>query len=510
MKIFGDFGIEFSISTRESSYLQNFIGNIDFRVLSTTFTKESITNPVLVLRQLGSNIQWTLEPYSSIKRNNEYIWDYEYQHFRKEFKQVVSNEETIEDFSSLFNQAGKTLFPLETSPNPEVQNTLDFLYQIEDDENDLEKESLNLAYQKNGAFFYSCVPNETIVLEVYQNSALLGYAFFPLANINIDQNFCEKIIPLGSHDKHQDLGEITVRVQFHAINVGIEEGIFNNLGSLDFDDISERFIETSKFHEACFLMDKNIENAKALIWPGRIVNAFKGANSPQRFILNLTDIQNISEVFSNEIDLNEMELRGIYSFFFIVLLFIVRISDQQQVIRFSFSETTLRELKEIYPKEYFLFTQTFYKQALVEEENQSTIVFKIKGKKDGIGMITITKDPQYHHFEFSVQHPKESFSISLFSKGKPLDYQIFTLDALPLASEVDSLKLPFQVPFRNDKGLSEKGVLYVKLDTMTYPEEEITNEFSSGVFILQRIKTQDSSNIIKQADSKAKYGKDFV
>jgi len=294
--------------------LQNFIGNIDFRVLSTTFNKETITNPNLVLKQLGSNIQWNLEPYSTVKRNNEYIWDYEYQQLRKDFKPANSNEETIEDFSALFSQAGNGLFTVSTSPNAEVQNTLDFLYQIEDDENDLEKENLTLEYQKNGAFFYSSVPNETIVLEVHQNGTLLGYAFFPLANINIDQNFCEKIIPLGSHEKNQnfeDLGEVTVRIQFTPVNVGIAEGIFSNLGSLDFDDISERFFEVSKFHEACFLMDKNIENSKALIWPRRVVNSFSKISSPQKFILNVVDIQNLSEVFSKDIDLNNMKLRGI-------------------------------------------------------------------------------------------------------------------------------------------------------------------------------------------------------
>jgi len=188
----------------------------------------------------------------------------------------------------------------------------------------------------------------------------------------------------------------------------------------------------------------------------------------------------------------------------------VRISDIQQILKFSYSETTLRELKESHPREYFLFTEAFYKQALVEEDNQTSIIFKIKGKKDAMGIVTVTKDLQYHHFEFCVQHPKESCSISLYSQGKPLDYQIMTLDGLPLASEVDSLRLPFQVPFKNEKGITEKGVLFVKFETMTYPEEEISGDFSSGVFVLQRIKTQDSSNVINQADLKMKYGKDYL
>ena len=54
---------------------------------------------------------------------------------------------------------------------------------------DYKHDSITHVYQRNGSYFYSSVPNETIVLEVYEGSVLKGYVFFPLANINMNQKF---------------------------------------------------------------------------------------------------------------------------------------------------------------------------------------------------------------------------------------------------------------------------------------------------------------------------------
>ncbi len=312
LKLLGDFGVEYSVIPRQCPYMKNFIGHLDFRVLSTTFFKETITNPNIVLRQLGSNIQWSIQPYSLNKRNNEYVWDFEYERTKNEFtKQAVNDEENTLEMQSLVNKkSDQVLQVLQTTTNPEVKRTLDFLYQLEDDENNLEKENLNFSYQRNGAFFYSSVPNETIVLEVHQNGVLLGYSFFPLANINLDQNFSEKIFAFGTDGHSQNLGEAVVRVEFKPINVGINQNLFTKLTSLDFDDISERFEQASRYHEACFLMDKNIETSKELIWPKRITNMFSEMPYPKRFILNLKDIMNLSAIFTKDININDLEIKG--------------------------------------------------------------------------------------------------------------------------------------------------------------------------------------------------------
>jgi len=162
-------------------------------------------------------------------------------------------------------------------------------------------------------------------------------------------------------------------------------------------------------------------------------------------------------------------------------------------------------LKNNSPKEYFLFTEAFYKQVLVEADETSTVMFRIPQKKDAIGVITIPLAMDYHHFEFTVQHPKESVSITLLYQQKVVDYQIFTMDALPIMEEVDSLLLPFQVPIKTDKILTEKAPLFLKFETMSYPEEEVGSEFTSGVFVLQRIKTKYKAESIDKADLKANY-----
>jgi len=184
----------------------------------------------------------------------------------------------------------------------------------------------------------------------------------------------------------------------------------------------------------------------------------------------------------------------------------VRISDVQQSLKFNYTETTLYDLKSNCPKEYFLFTEAFYKQVLIEDDESSTIMFKLPHKKEGVGVVTVPLTLEYHHFEFTVSHPKESCSISLLNQQKVLDYQIFTMDSIPIMDEVDSLLLPFQVPIKSEKILTEKAPLFLKFETMSYPEEEMTGDFTSGVFVLQRIKTKYKVENIDKADLKANYG----
>lgn len=164
-------------------------------------------------------------------------------------------------------------------------------------------------------------------------------------------------------------------------------------------------------------------------------------------------------------------------------------------------------MKSNCPKEYFLFTEAFYKQVLIEDDESSTVMFKLPHKKEGVGVVTVPQSLEYRHFEFTVSHPKESCSISLLYQQKVLDYQIFTMDSIPIMDEVDSLLLPFQVPIKSDKILTEKAPLFLKFETMTFAEEEMTGEFTSGVFVLQRIKTKYKVDAIDKADLKANYGK---
>ena len=319
LKLLGEFGVDYSIRSRDSPFLKNFVGYVDFRVLSTTFNKETRTAPTIVLKQLGSNIHWNLEPFSKSKGENQYFWDFNFNRVRNELINQGTNTDTaaaVTDFKGLIDTNAKAISAIETPVHPEMNKVIDFLYQAEQEENDLEKEELNLAYQKNGAFFFSTVPNETIVLEVYQNAVLVGYAFFPLANINMDQNFFEEIVAFGGEESNKKLGEVLIRAQFHPINVEIDKNLYNNLESLDFDDISERFSHPSKLYEAYLLMDKNLEKSKNLVWPKLITNGFKELPTPKRLIMNLIDLQNISNVFSKKLNFSDLEIRGKSKFLF--------------------------------------------------------------------------------------------------------------------------------------------------------------------------------------------------
>lgn len=182
----------------------------------------------------------------------------------------------------------------------------------------------------------------------------------------------------------------------------------------------------------------------------------------------------------------------------------MRISDVQQVLKLNYSQITINDIKAKYPKEYFLFTQTFYKQVLVEQDEQSVIIFQTT-ENNTFGVITLKRSPNYHHFEFTVQHPKETCSFSLFSQGKILDYQIMSLDSLPIAEEVDSLSIPLRLP--SYKGTQEKGTLFLNFQTMSFPEEAMMNNFTSGVFVLERMKVRSEGKYMDKSALSAIYGK---
>lgn len=153
-----------------------------------------------------------------------------------------------------------------------------------------------------------------------------------------------------------------------------------------------------------------------------------------------------------------------------------------------------------------MFTQASYKQVKIKEEEKLIIMFKTNDK-DNLGVITLPTNPNYHHFEFTVQHPKEGCSISIFHKGKPIDYQIFTLNALPIAEEADTLQIPLKFPLSKDSTASDKETLFLKFDTISFAEDEITSLFSSGVFILQRVKASGYYRDLKSENLNMTYSK---
>ena len=372
--IYDKFYIKYSVANRVSSFMNDFIGDVNFRVLSAKFYQSAIQKPTLTLRQLGSTIQWTLNPFSTVVKDNEYYCDFLFNKIRTDIEDQQNKQiqekylagqaanKTTKSQSKTNEQAGKgqdanksTKMQPDTSElpqnindleliikdqvsrierggvlvpikkgfiDPELERTRDLIQKFEDQETiynnkQYKQDSITHVYQQNGSYFYSCVPNETIVLEVYEGPVLKGYAFFPLANINMNQNFFEEIIPVGLPQKRssQKFGEVMIRAEFEPSKVEVQKDLFQDLQTLDFDDISERFDNSSDLFEAYLLMDSNLEKSKSLIWPQKITNLFTDFSKPKVVTLNLVDIWNLTAIYSSDFNLNEYELKGMKTFF---------------------------------------------------------------------------------------------------------------------------------------------------------------------------------------------------
>ena len=105
-----------------------------------------------------------------------------------------------------------------------------------------------------------------------------------------------------------------IRVEFEPSKVEVHKDLFGKLQTLDFDDISERFDNSSDLFEAYLLMDSNLEKSKGLIWPQKITNVFTEFSNPKVITLNLVDIWNLTAIYSSDFDLNEYEMKSIKTF----------------------------------------------------------------------------------------------------------------------------------------------------------------------------------------------------
>ena len=159
-------------------------------------------------------------------------------------------------------------------------------------------------------------------------------------------------------------------------------------------------------------------------------------------------------------------------------------------------------------------TELAYNQTLItrQKEEESIIILKIPDKTK-FGVITIKQNPNYAHFKFVVNHPKESCSIALYKQGNAIDYQIYTLDALPISNgKEDVLVIPIQIPYYSGKELIQKRTLLLKLQTEVNDQDDeqaevMMNNFSSGIFSIKRIKIPSDYTKIENYNSKLRYSK---
>ena len=61
--VLGDFGFTYTVEFRFSQFLQHFVGEAEFRIISSTFHNENLKDIRFVLKQLGTDISWEMSPY---------------------------------------------------------------------------------------------------------------------------------------------------------------------------------------------------------------------------------------------------------------------------------------------------------------------------------------------------------------------------------------------------------------------------------------------------------------
>ena len=173
----------------------------------------------------------------------------------------------------------------------------------------------------------------------------------------------------------------------------------------------------------------------------------------------------------------------------------------------TYYELRLDEMMKKFPKIYFLFTQDFYKQVSHEDDTQYRFFFKIN--ETSVGVIIINKNTNNHHFEFPIQHHKECLIVSVYHKTKVIDYQIFTLDGLPISSDADSFIVPIRFPAPKRGLKQEKKTAFIKFNCIVLDEEEPTREYQSGVFTVNRIRTGKASLGDSTIEGDTQYGNIF-
>lgn len=314
--LFGDVELTYSIAFRASQFLQNFIGYLDFRMVTAQFDSEAINKPKFIAKQLGSDVTWELTPYARFG-DDEYLMDYYYYKQGKTLmeKHAQANSNSTPSAPVNFRKAIKmnskeriTYLNVEVDENTKYH--LDFLYEMEKIEGENKQGDFSFVHRKNKGFFVLTTPNETILVEVYQDNILVGYFFLPMANVNFGQNYLEEIKSLLPDTGVSVLGDVIVRLDFYPASIKSDPKILGNIGSLDFDDISQKFKSSSGLFEVSLLMEKNIQESKQMIWPSQIKNIFKTNKKARRFILNVAEIYNLAEIYSKEFNFNAMSIKS--------------------------------------------------------------------------------------------------------------------------------------------------------------------------------------------------------
>lgn len=207
----------------------------------------------------------------------EYIWDFhtfkEQKNFLKKYDDQAFELDDLKEKLDL-NTDKDIQILADTQIHKDMKKMLDFTYEMEKYESEIRTETYEYKSKKNEVFFYMSVPSEVISLEVYSGQKLIGYSFFPMANMNFGQNHYEEIYSIIP-DTPQVLGDLVARLNFYPSGLQPNLAVMGKLGSLDFDDITQRFSTTSGLYEACFLIENNIKEAKKLIWKGNIRNFLK-------------------------------------------------------------------------------------------------------------------------------------------------------------------------------------------------------------------------------------------
>lgn len=73
-------------------------------------------------------------------------------------------------------------------------------------------------------------------------------------------------------------------------------------------------------------------------------------------------------------------------------------------------------------------------------ENLTMTVFKLDD--ENCGVINYYKQKYHNHFEFDVLNCQESVIFSVYYNGEVVDYEMYSVDNLPIGSEIDEITIP--------------------------------------------------------------------
>ena len=92
-----------------------------------------------------------------------------------------------------------------------------------------------------------------------------------------------------------------------------------------------------------------------------------------------------------------------------------------------------------------MFLNDFLNQAVLENGNDMTIIFKINDKE--CGSLAILCHPDTDHFQFEVSTSIESCAFGLYYRDEVIDYYSFELSQLPISSEDHGFFVPLRLNF---------------------------------------------------------------